>query len=67
MQVLTVLALTMAALIVLSTAVEGSPVLSTSDDESYLQDLRSLAAQQDKEFKRLCGMSFRYCRKNGVK
>lgn len=67
MQVLTVLVLTMATLLLLTTAVKSSPVLPVGDDELSLRDLRSLVADQDKEFKRICGMAWLACERNGVR
>jgi len=66
MQVLTTFLFTMAALLVLSTAVEASPVLNMGNDGSSVEDLRELRAQQSKEFKRICGLSF-YCQRFTVK
>lgn len=56
----------MAALLVLSTVVEASPVLNMGNDGFSVEDLRELRAQQSKEFKRICGLSF-YCQRFTVK
>ncbi|KAL9969870.1 hypothetical protein ACROYT_G022141 [Oculina patagonica] len=55
----------MATLLLLTTAVKSSPVLPVGDDELSLRDLRSLVADQDKEFKRICGMAWLACERNG--
>ena len=60
MQALIAMAFAMAILSLLSTTVKASPVLSMGDDESSIADLA--AVEQDKEFKRICGMSF-YCQR----
>lgn len=61
MQVLTVLVFTMAALSLLSQAVKASPVLPNGDDESSIEDIRALAVEKDKEFKRICGIDLKSC------
>lgn len=66
MQVLTTFLFTMATLLLLSTAVKASPVLVMGDDESSPKDLTGLGAEQSKQFKRICGMSF-YCQRFTVK
>lgn len=66
MQVLTVLVLTVATVLLLSTTAKASPILPVGDDEPSLQHLRSLVAEQDKEFKRICGFTFQQCNKSGV-
>lgn len=66
MQVLTALVFTMATLLLLSTAAKASPVLTMGEDESSVEDLRGLAAEQNKEFKRICGLSY-YCQRFAVK
>ena len=66
MQVLSALVFTMAAMLLLSTAFKASPVVTMGDDESSVEDLRGLAAEQNKEFKRICGLSY-YCQRFAVK
>ena len=60
MQVSNVLLLTVAILSLLSTAIKSSPILPMGDDADLT------AFEQDKEFKRICGMSY-YCRRFKVK
>ena len=62
MQVITVLLFTMATLSLLSSAVHASPIFTIGDDESSMKNLRALAVKQDKEYKRICGMSLYGCR-----
>ena len=59
MQVLTVLLSTLAVLSILCCDVKALPVSQSGDVESS-------TAKQDKEYKRICGMSYYGC-KNGVK
>lgn len=64
MQAIIVLLIAMATLSLLSTDIKASPVLPMGDDESSAVDLTTV--EQDKEFKRICGMSF-YCQRFKVK
>lgn len=67
MQVLTTLLLTMAILLLLLNAVKPLPVLPVDEDETSLQELRDLPVEQHEQRKRICGMTWIGCDKNGVK
>lgn len=63
MQVLTTFLFTMATLLLLATAAKAT---HNGDDGSSPEHLRVLQAQKNKEFKRICGLSF-YCQRFTVK
>lgn len=65
MQVLTTLLLTMAILLLLLNAVKPLPVLPVDEDETSLQELRDLPVEQHEQRKRICGMTWIGCDKNG--
>ena len=66
MQVFTTLLLTMATLLLLSKAVKPLPVLTADEDETSMQELRDLPVEQHEQRKRICGMTWIGCDKNGV-
>ena len=66
MQVFTTILLTMATLLLLSKAVKPLPVLTADEDETSMQELRDLPVEQHEQRKRICGMTWIGCDKNGV-
>ena len=57
MQLFCSVVLTIAAFSLLSSAVIASPVLLKVNDETSLDELKTIAAEQENEYKRICGMS----------
>ena len=57
MQLSLALVFTIVVMSLLSTAVKASPVLLKPDDQTSMDELKAIAAEQENKFKRICGMS----------
>ena len=66
MNIVTTILLALVGIILMSTVVEALPILGDADDELHTEQLRALADESPRKFKRICGISM-VCRPYGGK
>lgn len=64
MNLLTMILLALVGIIFMSTVVKTLPILGDGDDELHTEQLRALADESPRKFKRICGISM-VCRPYG--
>ena len=57
MNILTTILLALVGIILMSTVVKALPILGDADDELHTEQLRALADESPRKFKRICGIS----------
>lgn len=66
MNIVTTILLALVGIILMSTVVKALPILGDADDELHTEQLRALADESPRKFKRICGISM-VCRPYGGK